>query len=153
MWSWKLATERLPKALGILARWILSIITSSAKAAWNVILKIVSLLSTVVESVISFLRRVTLTDVWNGFVELLQSIFVMFPKIILSWIEAFGKTSYKVLKALFGAIGGILWCIVYALGWVIIYIPKQLWKITKSFGQSFLKASYELKVWLDPKAR
>ncbi|KFY98267.1 hypothetical protein V498_01532 [Pseudogymnoascus sp. VKM F-4517 (FW-2822)] len=153
MWLWELTTERLPKALGILARWILSIITSSAKAAWNVILKIVSLLSTVVESVISFLRRVTLTDVWNGFVEVLQSIFVTFPKIILSWIEAFGKTSYKVLLALFGTIGGLLWCIVYALGWVIIYIPKQLWKITKSFGQSFLKASYELRVWLDPKTR
>ncbi|KFY90718.1 hypothetical protein V500_05007 [Pseudogymnoascus sp. VKM F-4518 (FW-2643)] len=153
IWLWKLVSERLPKALGILARWISSIITSSAKAAWNVILKIVSLLSTVVEAVISFLRRVTLIDVWNGFVEVLKAVFMTFPKIILSWIGTFGETSYKVLIALFGMVGGLLWCIVYALGWVIIYIPKQLWKIIKSFGESLMKASHELRVWLNPKAR
>lgn len=76
-----------------------------------------------------------------------------FPKIILSWIKAFGETSYKVLIALFGMIGGLIWCIVYALGWVIIYIPKQLWKIIKSFGESLMKAFHELRVWLNPKAR
>ncbi|OBT68695.1 hypothetical protein VE03_01823 [Pseudogymnoascus sp. 23342-1-I1] len=152
-WLWKVVSERLPKALSILARWISSIITSSARAVWNVILKIVSLLSTVAEAVISFLQRVTLTDIWNGFVEVLKAVFMIFPKIILSWIEAFGKTSYKVLKALFGTIGMLLWFILYALGWVIIFIPKQLWKIVKSFGESFMKASHELRVWLNPKAR
>ncbi|OBT41190.1 hypothetical protein VE00_08108 [Pseudogymnoascus sp. WSF 3629] len=153
IWLWKLVSERLPKALSILARWISSIITSSAKAAWNVILKILSLLSTVVEAVISFLRRVTLTDVWNGFVEVLKAVFMTFPKILLSWIKAFGKTSYKVLKALFGTAGKILWYFAFALGWVIIFIPRQLWKIVKSFGESFMKASHELRVWLNPKAR
>lgn len=153
IWLWKLVSERLPKALGIIARWISGIITSSAKAVWNVILKIVSLLSTVVEAVISFLRRVTLADIWNGFVEVLKSVFISFPKIILSWIEAFGKTSYKVLKALFGTIGELLWFIVYGIGWVIIYIPRQLWKIVKSLGESFMKACHELRVWLNPKAR
>lgn len=101
----------------------------------------------------SFLRRVTLTDVWNGFVEVLKAVFMTFPKILLSWIKAFGKTSYKVLKALFGTAGKILWYFTFALGWVIIFIPRQLWKIVKSFGESFMKASHELRVWLNPKTR
>lgn len=153
IWLWELVSKRLPKALGILARWISSTVISSAKAAWNIILKITSFLSTVVEAVVSILRRVTLADVWNGFVEVLREVFITFPRIILFWIKVFGETSYKVLKALLGTIGVLLWCIVYALGWVIIFIPKQIWKIVKSFGESFMKASHELRVWLDPKAK
>ncbi|KFY06620.1 hypothetical protein V492_07911 [Pseudogymnoascus sp. VKM F-4246] len=152
IWLWEVVSKRFPKALGILTRWISSTIVSSAKGVWNVILKISSLLSTVVEAAISFLRRVTLIDVWNGFIEVLRAAFITFPRIALSWIEAFGETSYDVLKALLGTIGKILWCIMFALGWVIIYIPNQLWKIVKSFGESFMKAFHELRVWLNPKA-
>ncbi|KFY26673.1 hypothetical protein V493_03944 [Pseudogymnoascus sp. VKM F-4281 (FW-2241)] len=153
IWLWKLTSESLPEALSILARWISNIIISSTKAVWNTILKIISLLSTVVEAIISFLGRVTLTDVWNGFIEVAKAAFVTFPKIILSWMKDFGEISCKVLKALFGTVGVLLWCIAYGVGWVIIYIPKQLWKIVKSFGESLMKASHELRVWLNPKAR
>jgi hypothetical protein len=146
-------SERSPKALVILAGWISSVVTSSAKAIWNVILKTISFLSTVVEAVISFLRSVTLADVWNDFLEVLKAVFVTFPKMTLSWIEAFGKTSYKVMKVPLGMIGEHLWWIGYGVGWVILYIPRQLWKILKSFGESFMKAFYELRVWFDLKAR
>jgi hypothetical protein len=153
IWLWELVSERIPRALGILARWVANLVTSSATAVWNVVLKIVSLLSTAVEAIISFFGRVTLADIWNGFVDVLKAVFVTFPKTLLYWIQAFGKTSFKVLVALFGTVGGLLWFLVYALGWVIIYIPKQLWKIITSFGESFMKVFHELRVWLNPKAR
>ena len=153
VWLWKLVSERLPKALGILARWISNLVVTSAKAVWNVILKAVSFLSTVVEAAISFLRRVTLADVWNGFLEVLKAVFVTFPKTLMSWIATSGKISYKLMKTLFGSIGKVLWWIVFAIGWVIMFIPMQLWKVLKSFGESFVKAFHEIRVWLDPKAR
>jgi len=153
IWLWKLVTERLPKALGILARWIANAVASTVKAIWNVILKVISFLSTVVEAVISFLRSVTLADVWNGFLEILKAVFVTFPKMLLSWIESLGKLSYKLMKALLGTIGVVLWWIGYGLGCLALYIPRQLWKILKSFGESFMKGMHELRIWFDPKAR
>jgi hypothetical protein len=151
-WFWKLVSERLPKALGIFARWISSVFTSSAKAIWNAILKTISFLSTVVEAVVSFLRRVTLADVWNGLLEVLKTIFVSFPKRILSWIKGFGETSRQVMYELLGTIGELLWWIGYGLGRVILHIPIQIWTILESFGEICMKLFYELGVWFNPKA-
>jgi hypothetical protein len=153
VWLWKLVTEGLPKALGILARWIANGVVSTGKAIWNVILKTISFLSTVVEAVISFLRSVTLADIWNGFVEVLKAVFVTFPKLLLSSIKSLGKLSYKLMEALLGTIGEVLWWIGCGLGWLALYIPRQLWKILKSFGESFMKAMHEIRVWFDPKAK
>ena len=153
IWLWKLVTEGLPKALGILTRWIANGVVSTSKAIWNVILKTISFLSTLVEAVISFFRSVTLADIWNGFVEVLKAVFVTFPKLLLSSIKSLGRLSYKLMKALLGTIGEVLWWIGYGLGWLALYIPRQLWKILKSFGESFMKGMHEIRVWFDPKAR
>ncbi|KAH7363791.1 hypothetical protein BKA65DRAFT_366865, partial [Rhexocercosporidium sp. MPI-PUGE-AT-0058] len=152
VWLWKVLTVRLPKAMKILGQWLLSGITSLGKTIWNAILKVVSFLSTVVEAVVSFFKSLTLKDIWNGFVEVLRAVFVAFPKLLWSWIESFGDFSYKMLKAIFGLFGEVLWCFGWSIMWVVTYLPKQLWKILQSIGASFGKAGYEVKVWLNPKS-
>jgi hypothetical protein len=57
------------------------------------------------------------------------------------------------MEALLGTIGEVLWWIGCGLGWLALYIPRQLWKILKSFGESFMKAMHEIRVWFDPKAK
>ncbi|KAH7418593.1 ankyrin repeat-containing domain protein [Cadophora sp. MPI-SDFR-AT-0126] len=153
VWFWKLLTVKLPKALKIFGHWIRSGITSLSKTIWNAILKVISFFSTILSAIISFFKSLTLRDIWNGFVEILRAIFVTLPKMILSWIKAFGDTSYKMMKALFGLLGQIVWFLGYGILWVVTFLPRQLWKILESIGASLAKAGYEVKVWVNPKAR
>ncbi|KAK0124685.1 hypothetical protein ONS95_009630 [Cadophora gregata] len=152
-WLWKLLTVKLPKALQILGDWIVSGITSLGRTIWNAVLKVISFFSTVIEAIVSFFKSLTLQDIWNGFVEILRAIFVTFPKLIVSWVKEFGDMSYKMMKALFGTLGKVLWVLGYAILWVITFLPKQLWRILESIGASLAKAGYEVKVWVNPKAR
>jgi hypothetical protein len=152
LWVWSLLTKRIPKAVVIIAKWMWAGLSSIGKAFWDVILKAVSLLHTVFEAVITFLRNLTLKDIWDGFCHLLRAIFVNFPKTIWSWILQFGETSLKFMKIVFGTAGEITWWIIVGIGWLILYVPKKLWVVLQSFGGSFGKAWYEVLVFVKPKA-
>jgi Ankyrin repeats (3 copies) len=152
MWFWELLTKRIPKAIVIALKWIWNGLSSIAKAVWNVVLKAVSLLHTVFEAVITFLRNLTLKDIWNGFCDLLRAIFITFPNTLWSWIPKFGKASYRIMKTLFGTLGQVIWWIIVGIGWVVLYVPKKFWVILQSLGGSFGKAWYEVVVWFSPKA-
>jgi hypothetical protein len=152
IWAFKVVTVRLPKAIGVLGRWILNGVTSISKLVWRAILRIVFLFSTVVEAVVTFFRNLTLRDIWNGLCDVFRAVFVAFPKLIWSWIAAFGKASYKMMQVLVGEIGEIIWHIGYEVGWVVLYLPGQIWKILQSVWGSLSKAAHEVKVWVNPKA-
>ena len=92
-------------------------------------------------------------DIWNGFCDALKAVFVALPRLLWSWILAFGDGSYKMMKLILGELGEVLWYIGYGLLWVVTFIPKKLWVILQSFGGVMAKAGYEVRVWIDPKAR
>ncbi len=150
---WKFLSVQLPKAVGILAKWLWNGIISGAKGTWNVLLKIVSFLSTIFEAIITLFGRLTLADIWNGFCAVLEAIFVSFPQTVWSWIKKFGDVSYNVMKAVFGTIGELLWYIGCGILFIITYVPKQLGRIVQSIGDVLGRAAYEIRVWVDPKAR
>jgi hypothetical protein len=152
-WIWKLVTVRLPKAIELLAHWVATGLSSVAKVVWNAILKIVSFLSTLVSAMVSFFQSLTLKDVWNGFCDALRAVFIALPKLIGSWIMAFGEGSYKMMKIILGEMGEILWYIGYGLLWVVTFVPRKFWIMLESLGSVIAKAMYEVKVWMDPKAR
>jgi hypothetical protein len=153
VWMWKTISVRLPEALSILAHWTASGLTSVAKLVWNAILKIVSFLATVVVAILSFFRDLTLKDIWNGFCDVLSAVFIAFPKLVGKWIVAFGDGSYKIMKLLLGEIGEILWCIGLLLLTAVTYVPKKLWIMVQSLGNVLARAGYEIRVWMNPKAR
>jgi len=159
---WKFGTQTLPRWLAlwfwdlinvsvIVAKWIWAGISSLSKAAWDVILKIASLLHTILEAIVTFFRNLTLRDIWNGFCDLLQAIFVTFPTTLWSWIEKFGVVSFKVLRALFDFIGVLLWLIAVGLIWLLYYIPSKLWIIVQSLGGSIARGLSELMIWINPR--
>lgn len=153
IWLWKFLTVSIPKAIGIIAAWLWNGVVSCAKGTWNILCKIVSLLSTVVAAIVTFFQRLTLADIWNGFVDVLRAIFVSFPQLLWSWIEKLGEVSYKTMKALFGVFGQIFWWIGVGLLWLVMYIPRQMGKIVHSIGESLARAGHEIRVWFNPKAR
>jgi len=152
IWLWRWITVRIPKAIVVAAKWIWGGISSLGKAIWDVVLKVVSLLHTILQAVIAFLRNVTLRDIWNGFCDLLRAIFITFPATIWSWIQRFGEASYEFMKALLGWFGELLWWIVVGLKWLVLYIPAELWIVLQSLGGSIARAWSELMVWINPKA-
>jgi len=151
-WTWKLLTIGLPKATRIFVQWAWKGISALSKSIWRGILKAISLISTVIEAVISFFTSLTLRDIWNGICDVLEAIFITIPKLLGSWIKDFAEASYKMMEVLFGSAGEIIWYICWAIGWVILYLPRQLWSILKSIGGSILKAGHEVKVWVNPKS-
>jgi hypothetical protein len=152
LWVWSVFTRRIPRAVAIVAKWIWDGLSSVGRAVLDAILKIVSLLHTVFEAVITFFRNLTLKDIWNGFRNLLHTVCITFPKTIWSWILQFSDTSFELMKAIFGNLGEVLWWIVYVIGWLATYVPRKLWVILQSLGHSFAKACYEVLVFIKPKA-
>jgi hypothetical protein len=150
-WIWELMTIRIPKAIFVAAKWIWSGISSLGKAAWDIIRNMVSLLHTVLQAIITFLRNVTLRDVWNGFCDILRAIFITFPTTLWSWIQRFGVASFEVMKTLFGWFGEFLWWIGAGLTWLVVYIPSKLWIILQSLGSSIAKGWSEFMVCINPK--
>lgn len=152
VWTWKMLTIKIPKSLAILTKWFLSGVTSTTRVIWNAILRMVSWIATTVEAIISFFRKMTLKDIWNGFVDVLHAIFVAFPKVLQSWIAAFGDAAYKMMNALFGCVGICIWYLGVGILWVVTFLPKQAWMIVKGFGEVIFKSGHEIRVWLNPKA-
>lgn len=115
-------------------------------------MRVISLLSTIVEAVVTFFQRLTLRDVWNGVCDVLKAVFVTFPRLAWSWITAFGEGSYKIMQVLLGVSGEVIWYTGYGVGWLALYLPRQMWKILEGIGASLSKAAHEVKVWVNPKA-
>ncbi|KDR79813.1 hypothetical protein GALMADRAFT_153574 [Galerina marginata CBS 339.88] len=152
LWFWELLTQRIPRAIFTALKWVWAGFTSLAKATWNVIEKLMSLVHTLLQAVVNFLRNVKLVDIWNGFREVLRAIFITFPAMLWSWVEKFGEASYKIMESLFGLFGEIVWWIFYGLKWLIFYVPGKFWVILEGIGSSLAKASHEILVWISPKA-
>jgi hypothetical protein len=149
---WDLITVRIPKATVVVAKWIWAGIRSLSKAVWDVILKMVSLLHTILQAIITFLRDLTLRDIWNGFCDLLRAIFVTFPMILWSWVRKLGVASFEFMKALFGWFGELLWWIAVGLKWLALYIPFKLWIVLQSLGGTIGRGWFELMVWINPRS-
>jgi len=149
---WHLLTVRIPNAIFIALKWTWEGLSSLVRAIGNTFLRFVSFLHTVFEAIITFLRNVTLRDIWNAFCDILQAVFVTIPKTLWSWIQTFGDVSYRIMKALLGWFGQLLWWIAFLLKEFVIYIPTKLGIILLSIGASIAKLFFEIRVCISPKA-
>lgn len=152
IWIWKFLTVRLPKAAALAGKWVWSGIVSTFSALWNIILKLTSLIHTLFSGILTFFQELSLTDVLNGVKEFLKAIFVTLPLTIGAWTKGFGKASYKFMGTLFGSLGKCVWWIITGLGWLAVYIPRKLWTVITSMGESMGKGLHEILVFFRPKA-
>ena len=147
---WKLLTMRIPNATSIALKWTWEGLSSLARAIGNTFLRFISFLHTraVFEANITFLRNVTLRDIWNVFCDIPQAVFVTTPKTLWSWIQTFGEVSYRIAKILLGWFGQLLWWIAFLLMELVVYIPT---KLLLSIGTSTAELFFEIRVWISPK--
>ncbi|KAF5023077.1 hypothetical protein F66182_4834 [Fusarium sp. NRRL 66182] len=147
---WKL-TQRIPGAALVFLKWIGQGLKNVGEAIVDISTKTLSLLHTTVMAVVSYFRKITLHDVWNGVCSLARAIFVDAPKKLGAFIVSFGKMSHDVLKKLFGWVGSCLWYIGGGIFWLIQYIPHKIWNIIAALGTSAVKAYRETMACINPK--
>lgn len=149
---WRLLTVRIPDAILIALKWTWEGIISLAKAIGDIPVKIVSFLHTVLVAIITLLRNATLRDIWNGFCDILRAVFVTLPQTLWSWIQNLGSAFYRIMKALLGSFGELLWSIGIILQIMFFSIPIRFGIILLNLVGSFAKALSEIIVWINPKA-
>ncbi|OJD22610.1 hypothetical protein ACJ73_06044 [Blastomyces percursus] len=150
--TWKVLTKDIPKIVISVSKWVWFILTSVATTIANILQRIASLIHTIISAVASFFRGLTLMDIWNGFCDVLRVIFVSFPLKVYDIMLDFGELTYKAMGALFGLTGKILWYTGFVLIYLVAYIPKQIWAVIRSMGDSIAKGFNELRVFVNPKA-
>ena len=99
-----------------------------------------------------FFRSITLADIINGFKKILHGIFIEFPQMLWGGIKALGEGLHTTLVCLFG---GLYWCVyylIYALGWVFLYVPKRVCRIVLQVLGGIAQAFKEVWVWISPKS-
>ncbi|OCK84556.1 hypothetical protein K432DRAFT_378487 [Lepidopterella palustris CBS 459.81] len=145
------AIIKIPNAIKLLALWLWAGLKSIGAGLAAIGGRILSFLHTIFSALIDFFRTITLADVWNGFCVILHAIFVDLPVKLGHWVWNFGEMSYKVMETLFGCAGQVLWWIATGLLWLVVYVPRKIWVVLTSFGQSIGNAWVELLVWINPK--
>ncbi|KAF2501594.1 ankyrin, partial [Lophium mytilinum] len=149
-WVWGIITG-IPKALKVATLWLWDGVKSIAHGIGSILGRLASFLHTILSGIVSFFRDITLKDIWNGFCSFLHAVFIELPGKMAKWVVRFGEVSYKVMKALFGFWGKVIWWIIVALGEVVVYVPTKIWVVLASCGESLKKAMIELLIWINPK--
>ncbi|CAI6082770.1 unnamed protein product [Clonostachys chloroleuca] len=143
--------KAIPGVVKSVLLWVGRGLKSAGKAVLHVFALCASLIHTAVLSVLSFFRGITPKDVWDGVCYLVKAIFVEAPLALIKFLGTFGEVSYKVLAALFGVLGKVLWYIAQGILYVITWTPKQLWRCVKAFGRLNRKGFNEIMALIDPK--
>ncbi|KAF4622352.1 hypothetical protein D9613_009515 [Agrocybe pediades] len=152
-WIWELITWRLIKALRTAAEWVWSGIRAFANALWDVISRFLSLIHTILLALITFLRNVTLKDIWNGLCDLMRSIFVTLPKTIWEWVKDFEWALRSFLIWIFGKnVGPAIWVVLMVLKELILWIPRKLCRILMILADLVAGSVYEVRIFINPKA-
>ena len=152
VWLWDILVVRIPHALSLALEWVWSGMKGLARDVWDIIGRTFSLLHTALEAVITFLRNVTLRDIWNAFCDLLRSVLVTLPKTIWSWVGSFADVSKEILQFLLGRkLGFVIWAVSYTLIDVAFFIPRKLFVVLQSLARSFTMIIRELILLIDPK--
>lgn len=145
------ALKKMPAAVMTVLRWVGSGLKNIGEAIADVFAKLFSFLHTMIMAIVTFFRRITLRDIWDGFCYLSRAILIDAPKAIGAFIASFGKMTYDVLTAVFGSLGSCIWQIGVGILWLIKYIPLRIWTMIEALGTSLVKAFEELMVFFNPK--
>lgn len=151
VWLWDLLAVRVSHALRLVLKWVWAGMKDLARDIWDIVGRTLSLLHTVLEAAITFLRNVTLKDVWNVLCDLLRAILVTLPKTVWSWAENFADVSKEILEYLLGPFGFVIWAMSYMLIDLATFVPRKLFIVVQSLAMSFGMIAHELIVLINPK--
>ncbi|KAF5138016.1 Receptor-interacting serine/threonine-protein kinase 4 [Metarhizium anisopliae] len=147
---WRLI-RAVPSGVRICANWVGDTLGKAGHWVVHVVKRTASFFHTVVAAVLSWLRQITLRDVWNGFCSVLQAVFVAFPTLLWSFVKSFGDVMYGFMGAVFGLLGLCLWGCVAGIVSLLCYIPCKIWQCIEAVGRMIAKTVEEILVYFDPK--
>jgi hypothetical protein len=143
----------LPKAVRFAIVWMYTGIKNMGDAVANVFKRFFTFLHTAFAAVANSFRNITLKDIWDGFESFVHALFVDGPRKVWGWLCTFEKMILKMLEAMWGCTGRLLWMLLRALIAIFTYVPMRLWEIIVSAGGSLGSAFREVLIWFDPKRR
>lgn len=143
--------KRIPKAVAIVYRYISTNVVKVGRAIGTLTLAILGLFHTMVTSVITWFKTHGLKDIKDGFLYVLDALFVVLPLAVFSFVAEFGKMSYKALKTVFGFLGKAIWWVCLGIVEVAVYLPKKTLDIILAMGRLFQRGTNECLVFFDPK--
>ncbi|KAF2271306.1 ankyrin [Westerdykella ornata] len=145
------AIKSLPGAVKIALVWAWSGVKAAGISTLEILKRLGSFLHTVLSAVASFFRGITLQDIWNGFVDVLEAVFIKLPAKLWDWIATFGKTTYEIIGKLFGCTGKAIWYLLLWIFYLLTYVPLKLVKILVDCGKSVGNGFQEILLWINPK--
>ncbi|KAK4139229.1 uncharacterized protein C8A04DRAFT_33300 [Dichotomopilus funicola] len=148
--AWKVIS-RIPAAMKVLVVWVWEGLKALGKATGEVFKRVVSVLHTLVWAVLGWLKGVTLKDVWNGVCDVVDAVVRRLPKAVFGVLRELGPAVGRMLEAMLGLLGDVIWFVVKLLWAVVKYVPKQMGKIVAAVWSSIAKGYHEIMVWIDPK--
>ncbi len=148
---WNLV-KAIPGAVKHILLWVWELVRSVGQAIASAARSTIAFLHTILASIVTFFRNLTFLDIWNGLCDILSAIVIDIPKAVWAFVKGFGEVSWKVLVALLGELGKVLWYIAAGIFWLVNYVPRKIGEILASMGSSFLKGCHEVVVWVNPKA-
>ncbi|KAF2261025.1 hypothetical protein CC78DRAFT_535918 [Lojkania enalia] len=149
-WIWK-GIKKMPQGAKIMLLWIWSGLKSTGTVVANIFTRFFSFVHTALTALVSFFRRITIRDVWNGFVFFLHALVIDGPKRIWEWLCKFERMAEAVFETLFGFLGTLLWCLIRGIVELFIYLPKKLLVILASIANSIEGGFKEILIWINPK--
>ncbi|KAF3349866.1 hypothetical protein VdG2_01681 [Verticillium dahliae VDG2] len=112
---------------------------------------VVGVLHTALAAVVGFFRSITPRDVWHGLLAVLRAVFVGLPQAMWRFLARFGEVSWDVLAKVAGTLGKAVWVLIWCLFAMLLWLPKQGWKILVSCAKVLWAAVEEVLVLLNPK--
>lgn len=145
------ALAGIPKFLLILLKWLQAGIVGLARSIGHAAGKIISVLHTAVSALLAWFSRITLQDIGRGLAVVVRALFVDVPRAVFEFAAKAPRMLYEGLSAVLGGLGRCVYYAFVVVGWVLLYVPKKLFKILGAMGKSIGNAFNEVLVHIDPK--
>lgn len=142
----------LPNAMKLALAWAWSGLKNAGDAVLHIVERFFAFVHTALTAIAYFFRRITLKDVWNGFITLLRAVIIEGPKKMWKWLCKVEDVLEKVFETLWGeCLGETLWWIIKLLIRFVFMVPKAILDILVAIGGSIDKGCEEVMIWLNPK--
>ncbi|KAM9877808.1 hypothetical protein VD0002_g3290 [Verticillium dahliae] len=142
---------KTPAALAIAWAWVARGVRGVSGAVAEAAKQVVGVLHTALAAVVGFFRSITPRDVWHGLLAVLRAVFVGLPQAMWRFLARFGEVSWDVLAKVAGTLGKAVWVLIWCLFAMLLWLPKQGWKILVSCAKVLWAAVEEVLVLLNPK--
>ncbi|KAK0439513.1 uncharacterized protein EV420DRAFT_1341856 [Desarmillaria tabescens] len=146
-WFWEDVIKQIPGFLKRMAIRVYDLLATFVNRIREVVERFFSLLHTIALAVWTFLKEVTLRDVWNAICDLCRAIFRNLPRAVWEGIKAV----YRVLNRTFRYTLEMAWEVAKGVYRVVVYVPKQLLRICKEVGAVVVRLGKEVIVCVRPK--